>query len=78
MRFVVDGTDYTVLKELLENLIKLEKDEMEITLKNIQKEAVLSIQSAENPRIMYHKMCSYTDIFYSDESEEYDKLWEGE
>jgi flagellar motor component MotA len=66
LRFVIDGTDYTVIDKLLSNLINQEKDKYLITLKTIQKEAVLAIQSGDNPRHILHMLCSYTDILPSD------------
>jgi flagellar motor component MotA len=44
MRFVTDGTDSSLLDELLSNIVNQEKDENAKLLKNIQKEAVLGIQ----------------------------------
>jgi flagellar motor component MotA len=62
MSFVVDGMDYGVIEEILTNIIKQEKDEDTITLKNIQKEAVLMMQTGTNPRVLCAVLNSYTDI----------------
>ena len=66
LRFVIDGTDYAFIDKILSNLIKQEKDEYQITLKTIQKEAVLAIQSGDNPRMIVYLLNSYTDIPLSD------------
>ena len=66
MQFIVDGVDYGIdisfIDRILSNIIKQEKDERQIILKTIQKEAVLSIQKGDNPRILFCIMKSYTDI----------------
>ena len=61
LRFVVDGTDYEVIDKILTNLVNLETDEYVKTLKTIQKEAVLGIQSDMNPRVLAHLLNSYVD-----------------
>jgi len=62
IRFVIDGTDQGLIDKILSNIINQEKDENTRTLKTIQKEAVLRIQSGENPRLLYLLLNSYTDI----------------
>ena len=62
MVFVVDRADYEFIDKILSNIIRQEKDERQIILKTIQKEAVLSIQRFDNPRILFSIMNSYTDI----------------
>jgi flagellar motor component MotA len=62
LRFVIDGWDSDVICDILSNIISQEKDEQQQILKNIQKEAVLIIQAGENPRILYAKLNSFTDI----------------
>jgi flagellar motor component MotA len=62
LRFVVDGVDREFIEKILTNLIKQEKDEDMILLKNIQKEAVLMIQEGLNPRLLYAILNSYVDI----------------
>jgi len=70
MQFVVDGVDYGIdssfIDRILSNIIKQEKDERQLLLKTIQKEAVLSIQRFDNSRILYTIMNSYTDIPLND------------
>ena len=62
MRFTVDGTDAEEIKGILQNIIDQENDKYTKTLINIQKEAVLSIQAGDNPRMLFYKMNSYTDL----------------
>jgi len=61
MRFMVDGTDAHVIDDILSNLIALERDEKTRRLKQMQKEAVLSIQCGENMRILLLKQISFVD-----------------
>ena len=60
--FVVDGTDGSLINEILSNIVNQEKDEQLRTLMNIQKKAVLSIQAGDNPRITYALLNSLVDI----------------
>jgi len=62
MRFVVDGTDYSLIDKILSNIVRQEKDELQLLLKTIQKEAVLAIQQGLNPREVAALLNSYTDI----------------
>jgi flagellar motor component MotA len=62
IRFVVDGIDSEIIEKILANIIRQEKDKNMSILKNIQKEAVLGIQKALNPRILYALLNSYADI----------------
>jgi len=62
LRFVVDGTDGSLIDEILSNIINQEKDEQLRTLMNIQKRAVLSIQAGDNPRMTYALLNSLADI----------------
>jgi flagellar motor component MotA len=76
IRFVIDGTDQGFIDKLLSNIISQEKDENTRTLKTIQKEAVLRIQSGENPRTLYYLLNSYTDIsLREDELKEAYGIW---
>jgi flagellar motor component MotA len=61
MSFVVDGTDSSLLDEILSNIVNQEKDENVKLLKNIQKKAVLEIQDGDNVRIVIHMLNSYVD-----------------
>ena len=67
LRFVVDGVDSEIINGILSNIIRHEKDEYMRILKNIQQEAVLSIQAGENPRLMFAKLNSFTDISLSED-----------
>jgi flagellar motor component MotA len=62
LRFVIDGFDSEIIRNILSNIISQEKDERQQTLKNIQQEAVLSIQAGDNPKILFAKLNSFTDI----------------
>jgi flagellar motor component MotA len=62
MSFVIDGFDAEVIDEILSNIVQQEKDEQMFLLKTIQKTAVLSMQVGDNPRILYAKLNSYTDL----------------
>ena len=75
LRFAVDGTDTEFTDKILSNLIKQEKDEYQITLKTIQKEAVLAIQEGLNPRMLAYLLNSYTDIPLSDPA--FKRIWTG-
>jgi flagellar motor component MotA len=76
LTFVIDGFDHNVIKDLMANIIRLEKDDMTAMLKKIQADAVLSLQSGENSFILLGRMCSHTDIYFT--MKEIDKLREGE
>jgi flagellar motor component MotA len=67
MRFVIDGTDPEIIRDILSNIIRQEKDEYMAKLKNMQLAAVLSIQAGDNPRIIYYRLNSFTDIPLNDE-----------
>ena len=66
MRFVIDGTDKELIDKILSNIVNQEKDEFSKTLKNIQKEAVLSIQNGDNPMVLIAVLNSYTGIPLND------------
>ena len=66
MHFVLDGISAELIDKLLSNIINHEKDEFVKTLKVIQKEALLAIQSGCNPRIFVTLLLSYTDILWDD------------
>jgi flagellar motor component MotA len=73
MSFVIDGVDYELIEEILTNIIKQEKDEDMIILKNIQKDAVLMIQAGTNPRLLCALLNSHTDITLQED--EIQKQW---
>jgi flagellar motor component MotA len=62
MRFVIDGTDAEIIEKILSNIVKQEKDEDMLILKNIQKAAVFGIQQGLYTRMLYAILNSYTDI----------------
>jgi len=67
MQLTIDGTDPQIIDGILSNIINQEKDEYIRILKNIQKEAVLSLQAGDNPRILYLQMNSLSDIKFKDD-----------
>jgi len=67
MRLAIDGIDLQTIDGILSNIINQEKDEYIRILKNIQKEAVLSLQAGDNPRILYLQMNSLSDIKFKDD-----------
>jgi flagellar motor component MotA len=70
-RLVLDRIDKKLLEKILTNIVKQEKDEYMLILKNIQKEAVLSIQEGQNTRIVCLLLLSYALT-----SEEEKELWD--
>jgi replicative DNA helicase len=66
MSFVIDGTDTSYIDKILSNIIKQEKDEQQILLKTIQKEAVLALQCSYNESYLATILNSYTDIPLND------------
>jgi flagellar motor component MotA len=63
---VVDGTDASMIDKILTNIINLEQDNDIKTLKTVQKEAVLSIQAGDNPRILVLRLNSLVNIGIED------------
>jgi hypothetical protein len=63
MRFSLDGTDSSIIDKILSNIINQEKDELTKRFKEIQLEAILSIQAGENTRILREKIYSYNDNY---------------
>jgi flagellar motor component MotA len=74
LSFVIDGVDWAIIEEILTNIIKQEKDEDMIILKNIQKDAVWMIQAGLNPRLLYAVLNSHTGITLQEEKIQ--KQWE--
>jgi flagellar motor component MotA len=62
LRFVIDGVDAIFIRNILSNIIEQEKDESMKTLKNIQMEAVLQIQSGTHPYLLQAMLNSFTDL----------------
>ncbi|MCL2186534.1 MAG: hypothetical protein FWB86_11910, partial [Treponema sp.] len=61
LRLVVDGTDSTIINDIMSNKTDIEKDSSRKKLKTIQKIAVLSIQAGDNSSLMVHKIISLVD-----------------
>jgi len=66
LRFVVDGTDNTVIDKILSNIVKQEKDEQQLTLKTIQKEALLAVQEGMHPQMLAVLLNSHTNLSLKD------------
>jgi flagellar motor component MotA len=62
LRMVVDGVDAVMVDKILTNIVNTETDTETRVLKTIKKEAVLSIQAGDNPRLMVLLLNSYTNI----------------
>jgi flagellar motor component MotA len=62
LRMVVNGTDAEVLRDLLLNVLEREHDPYRHILKEIQIEAILSIQAGDNPNILLLKLDVMVDI----------------
>ena len=73
MRLVVDGTDAEIIRGLLENIIRREKNEDERTLKEMQLEALLSIQACDNPRILHIKLNTFVDFGFEEALKKYNE-----
>ena len=67
MRFTVDGKDAEEIIGILQNIIEQENDKYTKILMNIQAKAVLSIQAGDNPRIIFCKLNSFTDLSLTDD-----------
>jgi flagellar motor component MotA len=67
LRFVVDGTDAKVIKDILSRIIGQEEDKYTRRLMDIKAEAVLSIQAGDNPRIIASKLNAFTDFTLKDD-----------
>jgi flagellar motor component MotA len=65
--FVIDGTDASVIRDILSLIIKQEEDKYARRLMDIKAEAVLSIQSWDHPRILASKLNAHTDIALADD-----------
>ena len=66
MRFAVDGIDDNLTDRILSNIIEQENSGYKKTLMQIKKEAILSIQRGDNPRITIALLNSYTDLHLDD------------
>jgi flagellar motor component MotA len=67
LRFIVDGTDALVIRDILENIIDQETDEYTRQLMIIKLEIVLSVQAGDNTNIIAYKLNSLTDLSLEDD-----------
>ena len=66
MRFAVDGTDSSVIDRILSNIVRQEKDERQLLLKTIQKEALLAVQMGMHPQMLAVLLNSHTNLSLKD------------
>jgi flagellar motor component MotA len=71
IRLVIDGTDCSFIDKILTNIINLETDSDKKMLKNIEKEAVLSIQAGDNQYLMSLLLHSYVDFDFDEAVKNY-------
>ena len=62
LRFTIDGTDASLIRDILLNIIKQEDDKYTRLLMELKVEAVLSIQQGDNTRIVASKLNSLTNL----------------
>jgi len=67
LRFMVDGNDASIIRDLLENVIEQEEDKYTRRLMEVKKEALLSMQSGDNMQIIAYKLNSLTDLALTDD-----------
>ena len=67
LRFVIDGTDYRVINDIMGIMIEMENDKYKKLLMRLQAEAVLSIQAGDNPRIIFYKLNAFTNYSLSED-----------
>jgi len=67
LRFIVDGTDREVVKDILSNFIMHEEDKYTRLIMDIKVAAVLSILDGENIYITACRLNSYTNIAFKDD-----------
>ena len=67
LRFVVDGTDAVVIRDILSLIIEQEEDKYTRKLMEMKEEIVLSVQAGENTRIIAYKLNSFTDLSLEDD-----------
>jgi flagellar motor component MotA len=65
--FVIDGTDAAVIRDILSLIIDQEEDKYAHLLMNLKMEAVLSIQSGDNTRVLAYKLNAHTDLTLTDD-----------
>jgi flagellar motor component MotA len=74
MRMVLDGRTSELIDKVLSNIINLETDKEKKVLKNIQKDAVLSIQQGINSNELMWIINSYVNIELDKATEKYNKI----
>ena len=67
LRFVVDGTDAVVIRDILSYIIEQEEDKYTRKLMEIKAETVLSVQAGDNTNILAHKLNSFTKLSLEDD-----------
>jgi hypothetical protein len=67
LKFVVDGTDFSLIRDLLSLIIEQEEDKYIRLLMRLKLEAVLSIQSGDNTYILACKLNAFTDLTLADD-----------
>jgi len=68
LRFVVDGADDAIIKDILSNIIKQEEDKYTRLLMELKLVAILSIYDSDNPRITAYKLNSFSNLALTDDS----------
>ena len=67
LRFVVDGTDASLIRDILESIIDQEEDKYARKLMTIKEEIALSVQAGDNIRILAYKLNSFTNLSLGDD-----------
>ena len=67
LRFVVDGTDAVVIRDILSYIIEQEDDKYTRKLMEIKAETVLSIQAGGSTIILAYKLNSFTNLSLEDD-----------
>jgi flagellar motor component MotA len=67
LKFVVDGTDAEIIKDILSRIIEQEEDKYTRLLMNKKAAAALSIQAGDNLRILASKLNAFTDLTFTED-----------
>ncbi|MDR0313116.1 MAG: hypothetical protein LBI14_05930 [Treponema sp.] len=67
LSLAIDRVDKEIIEKILSNIVKQERDEYMLLLKDIQKEAVFSIHEGFNPRLLATLLLSYLTKEEADE-----------
>jgi flagellar motor component MotA len=65
--FVIDGTDAAVIRDILSLIIDQEEDKYTCLLMKLKMEAVISIQSGDNSRVLTCILNAHTDLTLTDD-----------